>query len=247
MTEVLVGLIAVLPALLGFMNSRRRQLALIKEEISVYNELPDGLNESRDAMRTEIVQSVAYYRGRQSRHIEMFMAFGFTVGWLLLLLGYNLYRGTITDPETTDSLRKYAGAALIGVGSAVLVLSIVFVAIRGYLAVKVWWLGRKVKRLEKELKEKDARIDALDQELAQLRERLENVVSEILEAERAARERGDDPKPRPSHLAEVFEEYETKGSLIDYEPSPELTALLKQNESPDTPEESSPSTPPAER
>jgi hypothetical protein len=239
MIEVFVGLIAVLPALLGYLNSRKRQLATIETEISVFNALPKGDKTSRDAMRAEIAESLAHYRSRRTRQVEMLLTFGWTVAWLLMILGYDLYKGSLTDPQTLTSLRQTAGWFLFVLGVGLFLFNMVVACVKGYVAIRLWLLRRQTKKLKKRVEEQEAqiqkmeeRIAALEVETAESKKTVASWVADVIAAEEEAIEAGEAPKPRPPLLAEVFVAYEAKGSLDDYEPSPELIATVKAAETP---------------
>jgi hypothetical protein len=228
MTEVLVGLIAVLPALLGYLNSRKRQLATIEAEISVYAALPKSDKTSRKAMRAEIANSVAHYHGRRARRTDVVFTFGWSIAWLFMVLGYNLYNNSLTDPDTIETFRHTAGLSLVVAGAIILVANLTIGAVRSYLLVRLWWMGRRVKKLEKEVADKEARVEALKPEVLQAKKEVEEALAKALDNERRAIESGQEPKPRPAMFAEMYEVYEATGSLDDYEPSAELIARVRQ-------------------
>lgn len=227
MTEVLVGLIAALPALLGYLNSRRRQLATIEAEISVYDALPKADKASRKAMRAEISDSVARYHSRKTRQNELMYALGWSVAWLLIVLGYNLYDGSPTNAETIKTYRQTGGLTLVVVGAGIFLIQLAIAAVRTYAAIRVWWLRRQIKGLQAQRAAAEARQAALEREIAATKHQAETQIAEIIAIEQRTIEAGGVPLPRPPQIAEVFAAYEAHGSLDGYEPSEELKATLK--------------------
>lgn len=161
MIEVLVALVAVVPALLGLLNSRTRQLNVIRTEVEVLNDLPKGQKLARAAMRREIHASVEHYTQREQRRVETFMTFGLTLGWLALVVGIYLYEGSITDPETVESFRKIAASLLIGSGAIVILLALIGNGIKAWFGLRSWRLRRRSRQLSRRLVEQEERVDEL--------------------------------------------------------------------------------------
>jgi hypothetical protein len=234
MTEVLVALVAVVPALLGLLNSRTRQLNVIRSEVEVLNALPKGQKLARAAMRHEIHASVEHYTQRGQRRVESFMTFGLTFGWLALVVGIYLYEGSITDPETVESFRKIGASLLIGGGATVILLALLGNGIKAWFVLRNWRLRRRTRQLSKRLTEQEERVEELQATIAlraaeteELKRRCEQWLAEVLELEQQALAAGKEPVPRPELLEELFIAYESAGTLADYEPSPELVQRLK--------------------
>jgi hypothetical protein len=218
-TEILVGLIALIPTLLGIANGRRRQLATIRAEIEVYEALSEDFKESKDAMVKQIAISVAFYSTRAGRRFDSMFMFGLPVGWLLLVLGYNLYEGSITDPQSLERFREYAGAALMGVGGAAFLLSLGWFAYVGFLMIKNFRLRRQLKRLqarEKELEAQGQEFEARKEELeAQEKELKDSInatqagidadIEGIAEMEEVLIERGTEIPEMPPKIREAVD------------------------------------------
>lgn len=143
MTQVLIALIALIPAFMGFANRRGHQLSLMKSEVELLKSLPDGFEKSKNALRQEIAQSVHMYSTRHSRLFETFLLFGWSAGVLTLWLGVNLYQGTLSDPSTVKEARQLGAIVLIVFGAGASFTALIANAIRG---TKSFRAGRKAKR-----------------------------------------------------------------------------------------------------
>jgi hypothetical protein len=227
MTEVFVGVVAVLPALLGYLNGRRRQLGLIQAEEEVLRGLPKDMTESRDAIRDEIAKSVAHYRNRSDRRMDVFLSWGATVGWVLLILGINLYGGSLTDPDAVRQFRLMAAVALIVVGGGTFLIVVALNGYKNFLQIQIWYYRRRTRKNEKIISEQKAKIDALMDGIASQRAGLEERIARLLEQESQIIAAGGTPLPRPEGIDRFVDEYVRTGSVAGLIPL-DLSAIRSE-------------------